>query len=126
MQRSFEFADSEISSVDTQDDTVVVRFAAALLHTNGEQGYTNGLCLVLQTATITGDTPHCIGRISAGHLRIHGERLTSLPVPSHYSAPANMLRLDLQMANGAWLQIDTCSLQCDAVAKACTVDVFQC
>ena len=126
MQRFFEWADSEISGVDSNGDAVVVRFAAALLHSNGQSHYSNGLSITLRGATIDGDLAHAVGRITSATLQTADARLLQLPVPSHFSAAQAPLRLALQMANGAYLQIDATSLQCDESAQACSVDNFQC
>ena len=126
MQRFFEWADSEISRVDTAGSTVVLRFAAAVLHSGGQSHFSNGLVITLQGATVSGDAAHAMGRISSASLHTADARLLQLPVPSQYAATQAPLRLALHMANGTDLHLEATSLQCDEAAHACSVERFQC
>ena len=141
-----EFADSEISriTVDPQNASLLrIDFAAALLRMtdsndtnpnplgcgNNRYGYSQGVSLLLTTTRISGDAAACTGRLSDGSITdvtdaTHaGQRRTELAVPSQCNVP---LRLDLQCANGAWLQIHATSLQCVQAADARWVEVFKC
>ena len=136
MPRTFEFADSEISRIDAQPDGLHIRFAAAMLRVGDEatnlgcgnalQGYSNGVSLVLSGATVQGDIAACTGRLNDGKLLHKGERLAALPLPSQWLAEGAPLRLDLQCANGAWLQVDAQQLRCEEAADARFVEVFKC
>ncbi|MFE1571532.1 hypothetical protein [Comamonas odontotermitis] len=143
MTRLFEFADSEISRIETLPAGLVIRFAAAMLcvpeanealssRRSLRQGYTNGLSLVLTGALVTGDMAACTGRLAEGQLVLVQERLRALPVPSLYAADGAhgaggaALRLELQSAQGAWLRIDATGLRCEEAADARFHEVFQC
>ena len=139
MPRTFEFADSEISRIDVVPGGLHIRYAAAMLRVgavplpaathgcgNALQGYSNGVSLVLSGATVQGDIAACTGRLSDGKLLHKGERLAALPLPSQWQAEGAPLRLDLQCANGAWLQVDAQQLRCEEAADARFVEVFKC
>ncbi|MFG5777256.1 hypothetical protein ACFIQF_09275 [Comamonas sp. J-3] len=139
MLRFFEFADSEISRIDMADGSLHIHFAAAMLRTNAaaasatlsgcsneQQGYSNGVSLWLGQASFQGDIQHCTGRLSDGKLLHAQQRLASLPLPSQWQSGAELLKLDLQCANGAWLQVQAHSLRCEEAAGARFVEVFKC
>lgn len=135
----FEFADSEISRIDVLADGLHIHFAAAMLRTNAaaasptlsgcsneQQGYSNGVSLWLGQASFQGDIQLCTGRLSDGKLLHAQQRLASLPLPSQWQSGAELLKLDLQCANGAWLQVQAHSLRCEEAAGARFVEVFKC
>lgn len=141
MTRLFEFADSEISRIETSPAGLVIRFAAAMLRvpeanealsSRRSQGYTNGLSLALTGALVTGDMAACTGRLAEGQLVLAQERLRALPVPSLYAADGThetggaALQLELQSAQGAWLRIDATGLRCEEAADARFHEVLQC
>ena len=138
MQRIFEFADSEISRIDRLADGLHIHFSAAMLRLGSaaasptlagcsqQHGYSNGVSLWLGQAVMQGELQHCSDRLSDGKL-LHGQqRLAGLPLPSQWQDEAAPFRLELQCANGAWLQVQAHSLRCEEAADARFVEVFKC
>ncbi len=139
MQRMFELADSEISRIEATPSGLSIHFSAALVRlgdapahasaqgcSTQQWGYSNGVSLHLAQVAIQGDVAHCTGRLADGILRHGDQRLPALPLPSQWQADEGALRLELQCANGAWLQVQAQRLQCDEAPDARFVEVFKC
>jgi hypothetical protein len=103
MQFALFLPDSEISSVTSQGNTLVIRLAAASVERASPQpglapetGYSQGISLWLHEAAVEADASPLIGRISQSALQVGDAALSRLPVPFETSAP---VRLELQLAH---------------------------
>jgi len=103
MQFALFLADSEVSSVTRQGDSLVIRLAAASVERASpqpgltpEKGYSLGISLWLHEAAVEADASPLIGRISQATLQVGGAALPSVPVPFETSA---RVRLELHLAH---------------------------
>lgn len=129
MARQFEFADSEISRIHRTAEGCSIEFSAALVTerqgSDTQQGYSNGLRLLLNPCPpAIADQAQAFGSLTSGWLQRGLQKLSVLPVPSHYQAEA--LSLHLQFANGLQMQLSGSSLRCEASEQARQVEVLAC
>lgn len=115
MEHVIALAESEVSSIEVEGDTLHVRFSAASATrvADGVAGYLRGVMLVFQQAKGQGLSASCMGRLSAGRLVASGEVLRSIPVPyqsAEGSSPAVSAELDFRngervVIEAAWVAV---------------------
>ena len=108
------FHDSEVSSIDTTTNTVVIRFSAAVVHgrpglsgADATTGYLQSVALVcLGVASMQADAG-CIGRLSSGMLTTNGQRMNAVPMPYCTSSAS---KLELDFTNGSRVTLNASGL----------------
>ncbi|WP_028455671.1 hypothetical protein [Chitinilyticum litopenaei] len=117
-----EWHDSEVARIDAAGDILTVIFAAAQVG-GAEDGYLRGVALRCEDASWQGLAGDCLGRLSAGLLRVNGARHSGLLLPAQL---VGELVLELQFANGAELRIQATRLQTQMPDEGLLTEVFRC
>ena len=115
MNAALEFHDSEVSLIETTDDTIRLLFSAAYIHRSEGHpgrdpgaGYMQTAELVFSGATWQSLSPECSGYLYDGTLTINGETLSLVPIP--LSATGN-ITANFSFLSGA-LSVSASSVVC--------------
>jgi hypothetical protein len=79
-RRLLELQGSEVASVQADASGLRVRFAAASVRHEGEDGYLSGVALQFGAARWQGDLPVCVGSVARAEVLHAGNRDLRLPV----------------------------------------------
>lgn len=120
----FEFADAEVAACHVDGAVCTVRFAAARVVDGSEaQWMALRLVGVLAQSVAAQEVTACMGRLHAGQVLQGGMRRRQLPVP--WQASEGVL-LELEFAQGEWVQWRFQQLALEVVPDSCAVGAFQC
>ena len=127
---AIEFHDSEVASVLQDESELRVTFSAAVVHgSSGVPGSDDGIVvmqaveLVLRGVVGMVQTDGCIGKLSDGHVEVHGTRQSLLSVPS---SQTGLVRIDLTFANGSTLEAEGRVLEISRHGEPRFLEVFRC
>ncbi|MET0350705.1 MAG: hypothetical protein ABW067_13025 [Rhizobacter sp.] len=130
MARRFSFADSEVSAVGVDGDTLRVRFAAANVAEpddtafSGErQGHVTGVVLTCRGGPWPAGLDGYVGRLAEGRLSVRGEWLARLPLPVELTGTS---RLELRFANRTELAVAVTAVSLTAPHDAAFAESFAC
>ena len=108
------FHDSEVSSIDTTANTVVIKFSAAVVHgsagvsgADATTGYLQSVALVCLGVESMQTDAGCIGRLSSGVLTTNGQRMSAVQIPYDTSDAS---KLELEFTNGSRVTLNASGL----------------
>ena len=130
MNLALEFHDSEVSAIQSRDETLSVVFSAAYVHhskgvpgVDAGSGYVQALEMLMQQATWSGSLGSCLGRLSSGHISIGSQRLSLIPLPYTSEGPVNV---ELVFQNGESLKATAARLHIGFAGEPRFVESFSC
>ena len=130
MNTTLEFHDSEISRIETDGDTLTIRFSAARVRglagrsdADGGSGYAQPLVMEFREAAWQGVIAECIGRLAGGKAVINGVTRSVLELPCNCDGT---ISVELDFKNGAHLSVNAKSLNCRLTSETKFVEDFRC
>ena len=130
LNTALEFHDSEISRVETDGDTLTIRFSAAHVRgyggradADGGSGYAQPLAMQFSEAAWQGVVAECIGRLAGGKAVINSVTHSALELPCNCNGA---ISVELEFKNGAHLSVRAESVQCEFTGATQFVEDFRC
>jgi hypothetical protein len=130
MNVALEFHDSEVSAIQSRDESLSVAFSAAYVHhsegvpgVDPGSGYVQALEMLLQQVSWSGSLGSCLGRLSDGHISVGGQRLSLVPLP--YES-GESIKVELVFQNGETLNATAAQVHIGFTGEPRFVESFRC
>ena len=127
---ALEFHDSEVRSVESHGDSLIVMFSAAYVHRSvgrpgidSGSGYVQSVEMQFSDATWDGPLTECVGSLSNGRVISSGVALSMIELPFASTGPVSA---ELQFANGSLLSVKAQKLVCQFAGEPNFVEAFRC
>jgi hypothetical protein len=129
MNTALEFHDSEVQSIQADDDGgVSLHFSGAYIHKSvGQPGVDSGTGHIqaakvsFSEAHFAGDLAECVGPLSDGSISVNGRSLSLFPIPYSFPGP---VAAEFTFQNGASIKIDANAVECSVFGPSEFIEIF--
>jgi hypothetical protein len=126
---ALDFQDSEVSSVELQDQQFIIRFSAGRVRTKSRSGIHEDavllrtLELVIEHPSVIQKDSGCIGGLLHGELNVTGVKVALIPVPYEMKAD---VELELTFVNGSVCKVSGQGATLKSIGEAPAVEWLKC